>query len=1744
MKKILNIALVAAMVISGVRMTTPVYAFDAPEMNFKEKRNYALTGAASAYKSPISYWGANKLNDGIVNRDAAKRDQSRWSSEEGAPGWIKIDLKEEKKIKEFFCAFENNLTREFHIDTSTNDVDYTKVYASADTTAGIPMDTRVTLHEAVNARYVRLTIDALIDGAYPSLSMYEFEVIGEEDYTDLALNSNAVSDHSEGNGLDAAKTVDGKFEKNSRWSSNFEGSNTLTYTFENEITLASLILEWERCNALTYHIQVLKDENWVNVKDLTTPRNFSDKINLDAPVVTKGVRIIIDDFFNAAPNRDGEEIDYGTVSLYEVGMYDKAITIAPEKEVTAKEVADNLVIKPITSNSLKMPIVPKGFEISFIGADYEEIISRDMKVIKPLTAQNVTVNFEVKKTTLNDKGEEVVDKSTSPAFVVAVPGIYDENTSNNAKPTVMPELQQWFGHEGDFEINDSSRIVVDPSAAEFMESAQAFAADYKDILKKEISVVTESNPQKGDFYFKKSAEILDDETYKMDINEFVTIEATHNTGAYWSTRTILQILKQTKTTIAKGLVKDYPKYEVRGFMLDVARRPIKIEFLQDLVKTMSWYKLSNFHIHLNDNCFGKLPDGKTPDYSGFRLESDIPNLTNTDYFYTKNDFRDFIKSSKKVGVNIIPEFDTPGHSGAFIRARPDLARADSNEYLDVENPESIKFVESVFEEYTSGDDPVFPKGTVVHIGTDEYKNGNKEAFRKFQDDLLKFMRDKQGYTPRVWGSQTENAGITPITVEGVEMNLWYSGYANPKEMYEKGYDLVNTNDGDLYIVPGANYYFDYLDQNHIANVWQPNKIGNFTIPVGDDQMLGSTFAVWNDKTGPSIDNGTSDVEIFDRIYHILPTFAAKLWGDIRDYSINDINKLTEKVNYAPNSNPTYQVDSVDSTVLNYNFNSDKGLDKSGNDYNLKKQENVSYDQGKNYKSLTLNGGSSYVQTPVDNLGINSEMEFWIKRESDSTNEEQIIFESDNGAIKAVQKETGKFGFSREFHDYSFNYELPKGEWVKLKLDTSLTVTKLYVNDQLIDTLSIKDTGKKWASLVIPLERIGSETKAFKGQIDDVVIGKKAQTMTATASSEEPQNKAKNAVDGNLETIWHTKWDGSDVLPQSITLNLSKAMEIDAFNYLPRQTGSNGIITKYILEVSEDGTSFTKVSEGSWAQDATQKTVEFNATKAQYVRLTAVEGVGGFASAAEINVRRTGPDTDKLDRLIVQAKALSEQDYTPVSWETFKNALKDAEAVVANKDATQEEVDAIRTVLDSAIDALEERDGISIDDLAAAYEKCIKLEETEYTTSSWTAMDKAIKQANAVLEAQNPKKDDINNAFKALNDAFGNLVKRAQTSSIHTLKNSVDELEALRAQYTAAEFIEASKAIENAALVLAKDDTDTSEQEVNAGMILVATAKGNLKHNVLLDALRVLCENADKILASDEINNALPEKVQALKDTRKAAQQLLDDNSIDEAVISATTNNLYKAMQELYKIVNTDNLTKLLEEAGKLIEGNYTEVSWKNVLAACDIVKAVISNKDATEEEVQNAYDGLFKAMGELEVRIDKSTLRKQLDIAKVVLDNYDKYILSTVKGLQKVVDEANAVYENINATKEEIKVATDKLIVEMAKARLKADKSVLEDAMKAVDALDLNKYTSVGANRVKAAYEKAQKIMNKEDATQQEIDLAVLELNKAIEMLEKIPPKKQEGVDTSDSTKIAGIVTLVVLSGIVLVVLKKRKRSN
>ena len=70
-----------------------------------EVKNLAIGSTATVNDKETDYWGADKAVDGIVNRTAAKRDQSRWATNVGGDAdakWLKIDLKE---AKTFQCLF-------------------------------------------------------------------------------------------------------------------------------------------------------------------------------------------------------------------------------------------------------------------------------------------------------------------------------------------------------------------------------------------------------------------------------------------------------------------------------------------------------------------------------------------------------------------------------------------------------------------------------------------------------------------------------------------------------------------------------------------------------------------------------------------------------------------------------------------------------------------------------------------------------------------------------------------------------------------------------------------------------------------------------------------------------------------------------------------------------------------------------------------------------------------------------------------------------------------------------------------------------------------------------------------------------------------------------------------------------------------------------------------------------------------------------------------------------------------------------------------------------------------------------------------------------------------------------------------------------------------------------------------------------------------------------------------------------
>ena len=283
---------------------------------------------------------------------------------------------------------------------------------------------------------------------------------------------------------------------------------------------------------------------------------------------------------------------------------------------------------------------------------------------------------------------------------------------------------------------------------------------------------------------------------------------------------------------------------------------------------------------------------------------------------------------------------------------------------------------------------------------------------------------------RLWGSLSNIGGTTVPDTAELQMNVWSTLWADPVEMYQMGYSIINMQNNHLYSIPGGGY--DYLDTEELYRNWEPNRFYDYnqseTIPAYSQQMLGAAYMLWNDMSG-NLDLGLTEYDLYERFEAPLPVLAEKLWG---------AGKLADYETYR---NKKHRQAEAATQKL---YDIQKGIEPS------------------------------YEITMKVYLEENEEIS-------------QVLAESDSAygtwAFYAVEPESGQVGFAREGKTYTFPYTLPKQEWTTLTLVGELGQTSLYVNGERIATLGNTQAFEEYATFAFPVERIGEETGQFAGQLE-------------------------------------------------------------------------------------------------------------------------------------------------------------------------------------------------------------------------------------------------------------------------------------------------------------------------------------------------------------------------------------------------------------------------------------------------------------------------------------------------------------------------------------------------------------------------------------------------------------------------------------------------------------------------------------
>ncbi|MDE5938103.1 MAG: family 20 glycosylhydrolase [Lachnospiraceae bacterium] len=913
------------------------------------------------------------------------------------------------------------------------------------------------------------------------------------DNPNLALRRGviATSDSVEQETLSAAMAIDGNDEDlASRWSSENnreDASHYIQLEFPEEISVSFVVLKWERANVISYALEGSADGTAYGTLAAfeNAPELLKQEIILEEPVQIRYLRLST--YAVSKESADYSDL-YQNVSLYEFEVYaDKPAAYKLETPVIEKTAGGRRLV---------MPVAPEGFRVSFVGADLEQVIGADGTVYDTIQDKDVTVGCRVE----DERGRE---ETREVSFVVRVPAADEEldqtkagSTGRNACPDwVVPSVAEWRGREGYFHLRESPRIIVDvdsrPPGAEDKAPAgtdeatgaedkvpagtdEATGAEKKaneqalwDIaaLLQEHGVKNgyfqtsmtvcagvEKDLQQGDIYlgYAQEANGLGKEGYTCDITDRCVIKAEQATGIRWGTVTLMQLMLHGDGGDApQGQIRDYPLYEVRGFGIDVARKAVSMDTLYRMMETMSWYKMNDLGIHLNDNTIlatsgltGSAEQAMTAD-SAFRLESALGNekaetLTSTAYAYTKEEFAAFIATAKTYGVTVVPEIDTPAHSLSITKLYPEYALragSDSVDQIDLGNDKAVAFVEEIWREALDEEKGAFRGAEIVNIGMDEYY-GDGEQYRQYLIRINNLVQET-GRTVRLWGSLSNMGGTTKPLTDHLQMNLWSTVWADPQEMYEAGYSLINMQNNHLYIIPGGGY--DRLNVRELYENWAPNRFYDYnrreTIPSWSPQMLGAAYMIWNDMSG-SLDVGICEYDLYERFVEPLGVLSVRLWGTA--------------------------------------FSGETGQTGDGQ---------------------AVFGSCLYEETVAAEPDYEIEMEVWLEPESLSGSgaerQAQIIAEGDcayaEWAFYAVEPETGKVGFTREGRTYTFDYTLPEGEWVSLKLEGASGRTTLYVDGKEVDTLGSSEPFEEHATFVFPLQRVGSRTGRFDGRLELQVV---------------------------------------------------------------------------------------------------------------------------------------------------------------------------------------------------------------------------------------------------------------------------------------------------------------------------------------------------------------------------------------------------------------------------------------------------------------------------------------------------------------------------------------------------------------------------------------------------------------------------------------------------------------------------------
>ena len=250
--------------------------------------------------------------------------------------------------------------------------------------------------------------------------------------------------------------------------------------------------------------------------------------------------------------------------------------------------------------------------------------------------------------------------------------------------TPVPSEVKW--HNGVFKLNSSTIFTVDAP-----EIDKSNLTSY--LLASTLNIKSSDTEDGDNRIVLKVVPSLDgmtsSEGYRLSVDrKGVKIEALSGAGLFYGVQTLLQMAAES-SDIPFIEIKDEPRFQYRGMMLDVSRHFYGKEFVKKQIDLLAYYKINRLHLHLTDAAGWRLEIKKYPrltEFAAWRPQAVWKEWWNGDRkyceqsdpraqggFYTQDEMRELVEYAAQKYIIIIPEIEMPAHSEEVLTAYPELS---------------------------------------------------------------------------------------------------------------------------------------------------------------------------------------------------------------------------------------------------------------------------------------------------------------------------------------------------------------------------------------------------------------------------------------------------------------------------------------------------------------------------------------------------------------------------------------------------------------------------------------------------------------------------------------------------------------------------------------------------------------------------------------------------------------------------------------------------------------------------------------------------------------------------------------------------------------------------------------------------------------------------------------------------------------------------------------------------------------